>query len=96
MASYRPALGFKGRTFELWALNRWVFNFCVRSTLQRVPLKRSLYTPNTLILIFGLAVGGFSGCSGSVHLLVSKGPSPVSFFFFKSFLGGGGIYRIKS
>ena len=29
---YWPAPGFKGKTFELWVLNRWVFNFCVRST----------------------------------------------------------------
>ena len=32
MAIYRPAPGFKGRTFTLWVLNSWVFNFCVRST----------------------------------------------------------------
>ena len=23
MAVYRPAFGLKGRTFELWVLNRW-------------------------------------------------------------------------
>ena len=33
MATYGPAPGFnEGRAFELWVLNRWVFNFCVRST----------------------------------------------------------------
>ena len=34
MPSYiLPIPGFKGRTFQLWALNRWVLNFCVGSTL---------------------------------------------------------------
>ena len=33
MAIYRPTPGFKGRTFELWVLNRWHLNFCVRSIL---------------------------------------------------------------
>ena len=28
MAIYGPAPGLKGRTFELWVLNKWVFNFC--------------------------------------------------------------------
>ena len=35
MAIYRPAPGLKGRLFELWVLNRWLFNFCVRSTPLR-------------------------------------------------------------
>ena len=29
MAIYLPARGLKGRTFELWVLNRWDLNFCV-------------------------------------------------------------------
>ena len=33
---YRPAPDLKGRTFELWVLNKWVFKFCVRSTSLRV------------------------------------------------------------
>ena len=32
MAIYGPAPGLKGRTFELWVLNEWVFNFCICST----------------------------------------------------------------
>ena len=28
MALYGPAPGLKGRTFELWVLNRWIFKFC--------------------------------------------------------------------
>ena len=33
MAICRPAPGLKGRTSELWVINKWVFNFYVRSTL---------------------------------------------------------------
>ena len=37
MAINWPRPDFKGMTFELWVLNIWVFNFCVRRTpLQRV------------------------------------------------------------
>ena len=32
MAIYGPAPGLEGRPSELWVLNRWLFNFCVRST----------------------------------------------------------------
>ena len=32
MAIYGPTPGLKGRTFELWVLNTWVFNFCICST----------------------------------------------------------------
>ena len=35
MAVYGPVPGLKWRTSELWVLNRWVFNFCVRSTPLR-------------------------------------------------------------
>ena len=35
MAINIPAPGFKERTFELWVLNRWVFNFYVCSTPLR-------------------------------------------------------------
>ena len=35
MATYRPVPGFKGRTFELWVLNRLDLNVCVcNSPLQ--------------------------------------------------------------
>ena len=32
MATYWPTPGSKGRTFKLCVLNRWDFNFCVRSS----------------------------------------------------------------
>ena len=32
MAIYGPTLGFTGRTFMLYVLTRWDFNFCVRSS----------------------------------------------------------------
>ena len=35
MAIYGPALCVKGRTFELWVLNSWVFNFFYHSTPLR-------------------------------------------------------------
>ena len=35
MSVYRPASGSKGRPFESWALNRWIFNFRIRSTPLR-------------------------------------------------------------
>ena len=35
MAMCWPTQGFEGRTFELWVHNKWVFNFCVRSTPVR-------------------------------------------------------------
>ena len=35
MATYGPAPGLNGRTFQLWVLNGWVVNFCVRSTPLR-------------------------------------------------------------
>ena len=35
MTIYRPATGFKARTFELWVLNRWDLNFCVCNPLLR-------------------------------------------------------------
>ena len=44
MAMYGPALGLEGRTFELWVLNRWVFNVCVRSTHYGRQNERRLYT----------------------------------------------------
>ena len=36
MAIHWPTPDFKGRTFELWALNRWVFNICVCSAPMNV------------------------------------------------------------
>ena len=30
MVIYGPALDLKGRIFESWVLNRWVFHFCIR------------------------------------------------------------------
>ena len=33
MAFFWPTPGLKGRTFEFWALNKWVFNCCIHSTL---------------------------------------------------------------
>ena len=36
IAIYWPTTGFKGRTFKLCALNRWEFNFCIRSFPLRV------------------------------------------------------------
>ena len=44
MTMYWPAPGFKGKTFELWVLNRRVFNFCVHSTLLRHYVWRFLPT----------------------------------------------------
>ena len=35
MAIYLPSPGYKGRTFKLCFLNRWNFNFCVRSSPLR-------------------------------------------------------------
>ena len=35
MAIYWPTPGFKGRIFQLCVLNRWDFNFCIRSFPQR-------------------------------------------------------------
>ena len=35
MATYWPAPGFKGRTFKLFVLTRWDFDFCVRSSPLR-------------------------------------------------------------
>ena len=35
MAIYTPVPGLKGRTLELWDLNRWVLNFCIRSAPLR-------------------------------------------------------------
>ena len=32
MHGYGPAPGLKGRTFELWVLNRWVFDFWICTT----------------------------------------------------------------
>ena len=40
MPVYGPVPGFKGRTFEIWVLNRQVFNFCVRCTPLRGPFRR--------------------------------------------------------
>ena len=41
MAIYWPTPGFKGRNFKLFVLNRWDFNFCVRSSpLQETSLER--------------------------------------------------------
>ena len=37
MAIYWPTASFKGRTFKLCVLNRWDFNFCVRSSPLREP-----------------------------------------------------------
>ena len=31
VAIFGPVPGSTGRTFEFWVLNKWVFNFCVRS-----------------------------------------------------------------
>ena len=35
VAIYWPTPGFKGRTFKLYVLTRWDFNFCVRSSHSR-------------------------------------------------------------
>ena len=35
IAIYRPTPGFKGKTFNRCVLNRWDFNFCVRSSPLR-------------------------------------------------------------
>ena len=40
MPTYGPAPGLNGRTVEIWVLNRWVFNFCVRCTPLRGPCRR--------------------------------------------------------
>ena len=42
MAIYWPTPGFKGRTFKLWVLTRWDFNFCVRSSPLRGHIKTCL------------------------------------------------------
>ena len=41
MAIYWPTPGFKGRTFKLCVLNRWDFNFCVRSSPLRDGARRA-------------------------------------------------------
>ena len=78
MAIHGPAPAFKGRTFEFWVLNRWVFNFCVRSTHSRSAQwddrgKKSLckhaayqYTA-ALELLFAFAV--FVGTAGAAILV---------------------------
>ena len=35
MEMYRSAPGIGGRTFKIWFLDRWVSNFCIRSTPLR-------------------------------------------------------------
>ena len=37
-AIYGPAPGLEGRLSVIWVLNRWVFNFYVRSTPREVSL----------------------------------------------------------
>ena len=39
MAIYGPAPCLKGRTFELWVLNRWVFYFCLREMQTKTKIK---------------------------------------------------------
>ena len=48
VAIYGPAPGVKGTTFDLWVLNRWVFNFCIRSPrwcviMHQVWLKQTVW-----------------------------------------------------
>ena len=52
MAIYGPAPGLHGRTFEVWVHNRWVFNFCVRSTPLRKHAFWKIATDRYLIVIF--------------------------------------------
>ena len=51
MAIFWPTPSFKGKTFELWVINRWVFNFCIHSTplqgatQQKQSVKQINFTP---------------------------------------------------
>ena len=45
LAIYWPTLGFKGRTFELFVLTRWDFNFCVRSSPLRGAVNLNILLP---------------------------------------------------
>ena len=45
MAIYSPTPGFKVKTFKLCVLNRWDFNFCVRSSPLWGKKKENLLIP---------------------------------------------------
>ena len=52
------AISSKGRTFELWVLNRWVSKFCVRSTPLRLSRK-----PVNRITVYGIIKGAVNAAN---------------------------------
>ena len=60
MAICLPTPGFKWRTFKLCVLNKWDFNFCVRSSPLRGPIMDNMFSPPTCDTYFQISCRGFS------------------------------------
>ena len=81
MVMYWPAPGFKGRTFEPWVLDRWVFHLCIWSSPLRGKQKStsaaSITTDKTTTWSLPLVILALIQCfQVNLHLYL---PSPLRF-----------------